>query len=88
MKIATLYDCFERHLQNLSIDEESNESFVVAVVEKYLINLGGHGYSFSSHAEDTFSELCDEVADMLNKKIYGHHSLNHYRSLLRDRAAG
>jgi hypothetical protein len=87
MKIASLYDCFERHLLNLSIESETQESFVITVVEKFLINLGGHGYSFSSHAEDTFSELCDEVTEMLNKKIYGHMSIDQYRAQQRDRAA-
>lgn len=87
MKIATLYDCFERHLLNLHIECETEEGFVTAVVEKYLINMGGLGYNFSSHAEDTFTELCDEVCDMLKKKIYGHLSVDHYRSQLRDRAA-
>lgn len=87
MRIATLYDCFERHLLNLSIDSEPEDIFVVAVVEKYLINLGGLGYSFGSHAEDTFTELCDEVSEMLKKKIYGHMSVDQYRDHLRDRAA-
>ena len=83
MKIATLFDCFERHLLNLSIDCESNELFVTTVVERYLINLGGHGFNFNSHAEDTFQELCDEVLEMLQKKIYGHMSLDAYRASLR-----
>lgn len=87
MKIASLYDCFERHLYNLSVESETEELFVAAVVEKYLINLGGHGFNFGSHAEDTFSELCHEVTEMLRKKIYGHMSVDQYRSFIRDRAA-
>ena len=83
MKIATLYDCFERHLLNLSITEETEQSFVTQVVENFLINMGGHGYNFSSHAEDTFQELCDEVTEMLRKKTYGHVSLNQYRETMR-----
>jgi len=79
MKIASLYDCFARHLNNLSLNDEAETDFVTTVVEKYLIHLGDHGYSFASHAEDTFTELCDEVRDMLKKKIYGYHSLEQYR---------
>ena len=86
MKLASLYDCFEGHLHNLNLESESEDVFVVAVVEKYLINVGGHGFSFSSHAEDTFTELCDEVTEMLRKKIYGHLSIDEYRSTLRRKA--
>jgi hypothetical protein len=85
MKIASLYDCFERHLLNLSIAAETDEGFVAQVVENYLINMGGHGFSFSSHAEDTFQELCEEVTEMLRKKIYGHMSLDQYRNSLREK---
>ena len=87
MKIATLYDCFDRHLQNLSIENETEEGFITTVVEKYLINMGGHGYHFTSHAEDTFRELCDEVTEMLRKKTYGHATVDNYRSHLRHCAA-
>ncbi|OFZ18803.1 MAG: hypothetical protein A2Z20_11375 [Bdellovibrionales bacterium RBG_16_40_8] len=87
MKIATLYDCFERHLLNLSIDNETEEGFVSTIVENYLVNMGGHGYHFTSHAEDTFRELCDEVIEMLRKKTYGHISIDQYRCELRSRAA-
>ncbi|MCB0350600.1 MAG: hypothetical protein KDD38_05415 [Bdellovibrionales bacterium] len=87
MKIATLYDCFERHLTNLHIECETEVDFVVVVVERYLINMGGLGYNFGSHAEDTFTELCDEVNEMLKKKIYGHMSIDQYRNHLRSLAA-
>lgn len=87
MRIATLYDCFERHLLNLTIECETHEMFVVAVVEKYLINMGDLGYSFGSHAEDTFNELGQEVTEMLLKKIYGHMSVDAYRNFLRNQAA-
>ena len=85
MKIASLYDCFERHLSNLSIAAETEEAFVAQVVENYLINMGGHGFHFSSHAEDTFHELCDEVTDMLRKKIYGYMNVDQYRHSLREK---
>jgi hypothetical protein len=88
MKTASLYDCFERHLTNLSIVGETEETFVASVVESFLINLGGMGFNFTSHAEDTFRELCDEVTEMLRKKIYGHMSVDQYRENLRTRAAG
>jgi hypothetical protein len=88
MKLATLYDCFESHLKNLTIEGETEEAFIVTVVERYLVNLGGHGYCFTSHAEDTFTELCDEVTEMMQKKIYGHMSVDNYRTHLREKAAG
>lgn len=87
MKIASLHDCFERHLHNLSIEGESEHDFVVTVVEKYLINLGGHGFHFNSHAEDTFKELCHEVTEILRIKIYGYMSIDQFRHALRNIAA-
>lgn len=87
MRVASLYDCFERHLMDLSLGSETHEIFVATVVEKYLINMGSLGFSFGSHAEDTFIELCDNVAEMLQKKIYGHVSLDNYRQHLRNQAA-
>jgi hypothetical protein len=87
MRIATLFDCFERHLLNLSIEKETHEVFVISVVEGYLVNMGGLGFSFSSHAEDTFNELCQEVTEMLQKKIYGHMSIDAYRNFLRNQAS-
>lgn len=83
MKIANLYDCFERHLMNLEIEEETEEVFVTVVVENYLVNLGGMGFHFTSHAEDTYREIADEVYEMLRKKIYGHVNVNHYRQVIR-----
>jgi hypothetical protein len=87
MKVASLYDCFERHLCNLNVECETYEVFITTVVEKYLINMGGLGYSFGHNAEDTYAELCEHVTEMLQKKIYGHHSINHYRDFLRSKAA-
>ncbi len=87
MRVATLYDCFERHLLNLSVENETHEVFVTTVVERYLINMGGLGYHFGTHAEDTFLELCDDVKEMLQKKIYGHMNIDIYRAHLRDLAA-
>jgi len=87
MKTASLYDCFERHLMNLSIVNESDESFVTVVVENYLVNLGGMGFHFTSHAEDTYSEIADEVFDMLRKKIYGYSSIDQYRASQREKSA-
>jgi hypothetical protein len=87
MRTASLYDCFERHLFTLSIEHESEEGFITVVVEKYLVNMGGLGFHFNSHAEDTFIELCDVVKEMLKKKIYGHMNVNEFRSHLRNRAA-
>lgn len=86
MKIADLYDCFERHLLNLSIQAETDENFVVAVVENYLVNLGGLGFHFTLHAEDTYQELSDGVTEMLRKKIYGHMNVDQFRAHMRNGA--
>jgi hypothetical protein len=87
MKISNLYDCFERHLFDLNIASETDECFLNQVVENFLINLGGLGYDFTGHAEDTFLELRDEVSDMLKKKIYGHVSVDHYRDVARSKSS-
>lgn len=87
MKVASLYDCFECHLLNLSVESETHDVFITTVVEKYLINMGSLGYNFASHAEDTFIELCEHVTEMLQKKIYGHVSIDHYRQHLRAQAS-
>src|SRR5687768_9342598 len=87
MKVSNLYDCFERHLLNLDIMSETDECFLNQVVENYLINLGGLGFNFTSHAEDTFLELRDEVSDMLKKKIYGHMSVDQYRDEIRSKSS-
>lgn len=87
MRVASLYDCFERHLLNLALDNEPHEVFITTVVERYLVNMGGLGFNFSVQAEDTYTELCEHVTEMLQKKIYGYTSIEHYRQFLRDKAA-
>ncbi len=69
---------------NLEIVDETEEGFVTVVVENYLVNLGGMGFHFTSHAEDTYREIADEVYEMLRKKIYGHSNVNVYRTSHRE----
>ncbi len=73
---------------NLSISNETDEAFVTVVVENYLVNLGGMGFHFTSHAEDTYREIADEVFEMLRKKIYGHVSIDHFRDCQRGAQVG
>ncbi len=68
---------------NLAIEDETEEVFVTVVVENFLVNLGGMGFHFTSHAEHTYREIADEVYEMLRKKIYGHVNVNHFREVIR-----
>ena len=83
MTVTDLYQCFEQHLLNLDIEKEEEQEFVTSVVEFYLVDCLGKGYHFINEAEDTYLELCDEVVEMLRKKIYGHMSIDQYRQFLR-----
>lgn len=83
MKISSLFDCFERHLTNLEIISETQDLFVAKVVEDYILNLSGLGYTLGHQAEEIYLELQNEVETMLLKKIYGFYSIDAYREFLR-----
>lgn len=84
MRTATLFDCFQRHLKNLEILFETRDLFVTKVLEDYILNLCGAGFTLGASAEDIYEELEIEVGEMLNKSIYGHYDVNSYRDHLRD----
>jgi len=84
MRAANLFDCFERHLLNLDILSEGNDLFVAKVVEDFILNLSGLGFTMGHQAEDIYSEIQGEVTNMLLKKIYGFYSVDTYRAHLRD----
>lgn len=84
MRAADLFDCFERHLLNLDILAEGNELFVVKVVEDYILNLSGLGFTMGAQAEDIYLEIQGEVTSMLQKKIYGFYSVDTYREHMRE----
>lgn len=88
MRVASLFDCFERHLLNLDILSEGNELFVAKVVEDYILNLSGLGFTMGSQAEDIYTEIQGEVSNMLLKKIYGFYSVDTYRNHLREFGLG
>jgi hypothetical protein len=85
MQVASLFNCFERHLGNLEIVEETHDLFITQVLEDYIVNLCGAGFTMGDFAEDIYEELQTEVTEMLQKKIYGHYDLNAYREHLRQR---
>lgn len=84
MRIADLFDCFDRHLSNLDIEVEPQDLFVAKVVEDYILNLTGLGFTMGHQAEDIYLELQDEVETMLKKKIYGYFNVDAYRASLRE----
>lgn len=84
MRVADLFDCFDRHLLNLEIEVEPQDLFVAKVVEDYILNLTGLGFTMGHQAEDIYLELQDEVQIMLKKKIYGYFNIDAYRASLRD----
>lgn len=83
MKIASLFDCFDRHLGNLDIISESHDLFISKVLEDFIINMCGDGFTMGDFAEDIYSELEIEVTEMLQKRIYGHFDVNAFRDHLR-----
>ena len=86
MKSPTnLFDCFYKHLMNLQISAETHELFTAQVLEDYILKLGSDGITLGNYAEDVYSELQEEVLEMLNKIIYGHYNLDAYRAKLRDK---
>jgi hypothetical protein len=84
MKNSGLYDCFEEHLMNLEIVSETHDLFVTQVVENFLLRALDQGFVLGHQAEDTYTELRDEVSDMLRKRIYGHFSLDAFRFASRE----
>ncbi len=84
MRAASLFDCFERHLLNLDILSEGNELFVAKVVEDYILNLSGLGFTMGAQAEDIYTEIQSEVNHMLIKTIYGFYNVDTYREHLRE----
>lgn len=84
MRVADLFDCFDRHLLNVEIVAETEDLFVAKVVEDYILNLSGLGFTMGSSAEEIYLELQDEVTTMLKKRIYGFYSIDAYRATLRD----
>lgn len=84
MRIADLFDCFDRHLHNLEIVSETNELFTAKVLEDYIINLTASGRVLGQYAEDIYLELQADILIMLRKKTYGFFDLNEYRDFLRD----
>lgn len=84
MRIADLFDCFERHLHNLEIVAETDELFTTKVLEDYIINLSASGSCLGQFAEDIYLDLQADVLCMLRKKIYGFFDLNEYREHLRE----
>ena len=86
MKIASLFDCFERHLENLDVVFETQDLFVAKVLEDYIINMCGLGFTMGEFAEEIYEELQIEVTEMLQKRIYGHYDINSYREYLRSAA--
>jgi hypothetical protein len=83
MRSASLFDCFDRHLSNVEILNETDELFVVKVIEDYILNLSGLGYTMGVHAEEIYIELQEEVQNMLKTKIYGYYNIDEYRAVLR-----
>lgn len=88
MRVANLFDCFDRHLNNLDIISETEELFAAKVLEDFIINMSAIGFTMGYHAEDIYEDLQDDVISMLRKKTYGFYNLDDYRNYLReDRAA-
>lgn len=69
---------------NLQIASETHELFTAQVLEDYILNLSYEGITLGNFAEDVYTELQDEVTEMLQKMIYGHYNLDAYRAKLRD----
>lgn len=84
MRIASLFDCFNRHLENLDIVFETQDLFIEKVLEDYILNMCGSGFTMGEFAEEIYEELQLEVTEMLQKRIYGHYDINSYRSFQRS----
>lgn len=80
-----LYQVFEDHLCHFEDDNEDQAHFVKVVVDRYWLIIQERGFVPSSLYRQLRSDLEQEVAEMLQKKIYGYFSLNHYR---RQRRSG
>ena len=87
MRISDLFDCFDRHLNNLEILSETEDLFAQKVLEDYIINLGATGIALGAYAEDIYIDLQEDVIQMLRKKIYGFYDVNEYRDFLRHSEA-
>lgn len=74
-----LYSIFEKHLFNTESPTQSQDEFVAFVVCDYLSIIREKGPINCSHLAEICKDLEEEVLDMLQKKIYGHFDLVHYR---------
>ncbi len=77
-----LYRIFEIHLLNEFIEEESEDTFVVSVVDQYIDSLKKTASLPLAFIDDIREDTANEVYNMLLKKVYGHFSLQHYRNSL------
>lgn len=83
-----LYRYFEEHLARLDWDPDENATeFAQAVVSEYWPKLKERGVINAKFADEIRKDLEAEVVEMLQKKIYGHFNLKHYRDWRNKRRA-
>ena len=75
----SLYEYFEYHLFELDSTNESEERFIIRVVENYIKGLEAKGHLILEHAAEIRDDLQEEVCEMLKKKIYGHFNITAFR---------
>lgn len=78
-EIDTLYEYFEYHLFSSEIEDESEERFILRVIEKYITSLSKEGFILSEHSDEIREDLQEEVQSMLRSKTYGFFSIGDFR---------
>ncbi|MCB0421596.1 MAG: hypothetical protein KDD61_11405 [Bdellovibrionales bacterium] len=84
-EIDTLYEYFEHHLFSADIEDETEERFVIRVIEKYVTSLLRQGFILSDHSDEIRDDLQEEVYGMLKAKTYGYFSIGDFRRAMRQK---
>lgn len=74
-----LYVCLENHLNNYTDETETEGDLINRVIEDFACRLVSRGHIPTQYLADFHRELEEELTEMLQKKIYGHWDLAHYR---------
>ena len=82
-----LYICFEKHLHHYVDEDECVEEFTLRVIEEIASIVLQQGHIPTQYLQEIHQELEEEIVEMLQKKIYGHWDIGHYRRAMGNQSA-
>ena len=83
--IDTLYEYFEFHLFAVDLEDETEERFVLKVIETYISSLLDKGHIILEHSDEIRDDLQEEVYAMLRAKTYGYYSIGDFRRAVKTK---